>query len=357
MSFMISKRKIGSGHPVYIIAEMSANHGQDFDKAVRIVEAAKACGADAVKLQTYTADTMTLDCDNEYFRIKGTIWEGKNLYELYQQALTPWEWHPKLKKVCEKLGLDLFSTPFDLTSVDFLEKMDVPAYKIASFELVDIPLLRRVAVTGKPIIMSTGMATREEIDEAVATIKSQGNDQIALLKCTSAYPALPEEMNLRTIADLSAVYGVPSGLSDHTLGNAVSVASVALGGRIVEKHLTLSRKDPGPDSVFSTEPAEFKSMVEDIRTVEKALGRVTYEITEKQKENRVFRRSLFAVKDIHEGELLSKDNVRAIRPGHGLHTRYWDQTLGRKALREIRRGTPLSADMVEGLCLEKKAGV
>jgi len=326
---------------------MSANHNQSLDKAIKIIEAAKTAGADAVKLQTYTADTMTIDCDNEYFKIKGTIWEGKNLYKLYQEACTPWEWHPKLKKVCDKFGLDFFSTPFDSTSVDFLERMGVSAYKVASFELVDIPLLKKVASTGKPIIMSTGMATLEEIDEAIQAVFNSGNNQLALLKCTSAYPAPPEEMNLNTIAHLSKTYGVPVGLSDHTLGSAVAVASVALGGCIIEKHFILDRKDCGPDSEFSTEPVEFKVMVDDIRTVEKALGKITYEITERQKENRIFRRSLFVVKDISKGESFSNENVRSIRPGHGMHTRYLEQIFGRKAIKDIKKGTPLSWNLID----------
>lgn len=348
MYISIANRRIGRGYPVYVIAEMSANHNQDFERAVKIAEAAKAAGADALKLQTYTADTMTLDCDKECFRIKGTIWNGNNLYQLYQQALTPWDWHPKLKRVCDDLGLTLFSTPFDPTSVDFLEDMDVPAYKIASFELVDIPLLKKVARTGKPIIMSTGMATPEEIDEALAAIKGEGNNQVVLLKCTSAYPAPLEEMNLNTIPALVEAYGLPVGLSDHTLGSVAAVAAVALGGCVLEKHLTLSRNDPGPDSAFSTEPLEFKAMVGDIRAVEKALGTATYEITAKQKENRVFRRSLFVVKDIKAGEIFSMNNIRSIRPGGGLHTRYLEQVLGKKAVTEIRRGVPLSWDLVEG---------
>lgn len=348
MHLSIANRRIGSGCPVYVIAEMSANHNQDFERAVKIAEAAKAAGADALKLQTYTADTMTLDCDNECFRIKGTIWDGSNLYQLYQQALTPWDWHPKLKRVCDSLGLTLFSTPFDPTSVDFLEGMDVPAYKIASFELVDIPLLRKVARTGKPIIMSTGMATPEEIEEALAAIRGEGNDNIALLKCTSAYPAPLEELNLNTIPALIETYGMPIGLSDHTLGSVAAAASVALGSCIVEKHLTLSRNDPGPDSAFSTEPHEFKAMVENIRAVEKALGKASYEVTAKQKENRVFRRSLFVVKDVKSGEVFSTDNVRSIRPGDGLHTRYFEQILGKRAASDIKRGVPLNWKLVEG---------
>jgi len=344
-SIVINSRQISKGKATYIIAEMSGNHNQDFNQAVKIIEAAKEAGADAVKLQTYTPDTITIDCDNEFFRIKGTIWEGKTLYDLYREAYTPWEWQPQLKKVANDLGMDLFSTPFDHTAVDFLEKMDVPVYKVASFELVDLPLLRKIAQTGKPIIMSIGMATLAEIDEAVGAIREAGGNQLALLKCTSAYPAPPEEMNLRTIPHLSEAFCVPVGLSDHTLGSAVSVAAVSLGACIVEKHFTLSRKDPGPDSTFSSEPHEFKEMVDAIRVTEEALGKVSYEITEKQRESRVFRRSLFVVKDIKEGEKFTEENVRSIRPGYGLHTRYLEVILGRKAKNDIAKGTPLSWDL------------
>ena len=342
----IENRHIGLGKPTYIIAEMSANHNQDFDQAVKIIETAKEAGADAVKFQTYTPDTITIDCDNDYFRIKGTIWEGKNLYELYGKAYTPWEWQPKLKKIANDLGMDLFSTPFDHTAVDFLEKMDVPAYKIASFELVDIPLLRKVAQTGKPIIMSTGMATLAEIDEAVNNIREAGGTKLALLKCTSAYPAQPEEMNLRTIPHLSEAFGVPTGLSDHTLGIAVPVAAVALGACIVEKHFTLSRDIPGPDSSFSIEPNEFKNMVEAIRLAEKALGKISYYVTECEATSHVFRRSLFVVKDMEPGEVFSHENVRSIRPGFGLHTKHLEDIIGRKATRKISRGTPLTWELV-----------
>ena len=342
----IGKRKIGTCRPAYIIAEMSANHHQDFNQAVKIIEVAKKAGADAIKLQTYTPDTITLDCDNEYFRIKGTIWEGKNLYELYGEAYTPWEWQPKLKEIANNLGLDLFSSPFDHTAVDFLEKMDVLVYKVASFELVDLPLLRKIAQTGKPIIMSIGMATIAEIDEAMRTIREAGGTELALLKCTSAYPALPEEVNLRTIPHLSDAFNVPVGLSDHTLGIAVPVAAVALGACIVEKHFTLSRAIPGPDSAFSLEPHEFKEMVDAIRTVEKAIGRVTYEVIEKEKASRVFRRSLFVVKDINKGEKFTNDNVRSIRPGHGLHTRYLKNITEKVAIKDIKRGTPLTWELV-----------
>ena len=345
-TILINGRKIGPGKPAYIIAEMSANHNQDFNQAVKIIEAAKEAGADAVKLQTYTPDTLTIDCNNEYFKIKGTLWEGKNLYELYGEAYTPWEWQPKLKKVADNLGLDLFSSPFDSSAVDFLEEMDVPAYKVASFELVDIPLLRKIAQTGKPIIMSTGMATLAEIDEAVSAIREAGGNQLALLKCTSAYPAPPEEMNLRTILHMAEAFGFPAGLSDHTLGIAVPVAAVALGACIVEKHFTLSRQDPGPDSAFSLEPHEFKEMVGAMRTVEKAFGKVSYEITEKQKASRVFRRSLFVVKDMQIGEVFTRENVRSIRPGNGLHTRYLEKILNRKATKKISKGTPLTWELV-----------
>ena len=357
MQLTINNRKIGKGNPVYIIAELSANHNQSIAKAIKLIEAAKQAGADAVKIQTYTPDTMTIDSDKEWFQIKGTIWEGKNLYKLYQEAFTPWEWQPQLKEVSENLGLDFFSTPFDFTAVEFLENMGVPAYKIASFELVDIPLLKRIAATGKPIIMSIGMANIAEIDEAVKTIFDSNNKQLALLKCTSAYPPVPEEMNLNTISHISDKYKVPVGLSDHTLGNAVALTAVALGACIIEKHFTLTRKDKGPDSAFSTEPAELKSMIDDIRIAEKALGKVSFEVTEKEKENRAFRRSLFVVKDIRKGEVLSRKNIRSIRPGYGLHTRYLEQILGKKAVKDIEKGTPLSVDLVEGYHPDEKGEV
>jgi pseudaminic acid synthase len=341
-SLFIKKWQIGNDNPVYIIAEISANHNQDFNQAVELIKAAKNLGADAVKLQTYTPDTLTINCDNNYFKIgKGTIWEGKNLYSLYKEAYTPWEWQPKLKKIANNLGLDLFSTPFDFSSVDFLESMDVPAYKVASFEIVDIPLIQKIARTGKPIILSTGMASLAEIEDAVHAIRNEGNDQIALLKCTSAYPALPEEMNLRTLPHLAEMFDVPVGLSDHTLGISVPVASIALGACIVEKHFTLSRQIPGPDNSFSLEPQEFKAMVEAIREAEKALGQVCYEVSEHEKASRVFRRSLFVVKDIKRGELFTAENVRSIRPGYGLPPKYLPLILGKTAMKNMKRGTPL----------------
>jgi N-acetylneuraminate synthase len=348
IAITIGKNCIGTHEKVYIIAELSANHNQNFDQAVELIKAAKDAGADAVKLQTYTQDTLTINCDNKYFTIgKGTIWEGKNLYDLYGEAYTPWEWQPKLKKIANNLGLDLFSTPFDSTSVDFLEKMDVPAYKVASFEIVDIPLIQKIAQTGKPIILSTGMASLSEIDEAVQAIHGEGNSQIALLKCTSAYPALPEEMNLKTIPHLAEAFQVPTGLSDHTLGIAAPVAAVTLGACIVEKHFTLSRSVPGPDSSFSLEPPEFRAMVDAIRQTEKSLGQVRYEVSEHEKASRVFRRSLFVVKDLKKGEVFSTDNIRSIRPGYGLPPKNIDIIVGRKASGNIIRGTPLTWEMIE----------
>lgn len=338
----IKKNRIGIGYPVYIIAELSANHNQDFNQALELIKAAKDAGADAVKIQTYTPDTMTIDCDNDFFKIgKGTIWEGKYLYDLYGEAYTPWEWHAELTQYANNLGLDFFSTPFDPTAVEFLEKMQVPAYKIASFEIVDIPLIRKIAQTGKPIILSTGMASVSEIDEAVQAIRDEGNNNIALLKCTSAYPAPPEEMNLKTIHHMSELFDVPVGISDHTLGISVPVAAVALGACIVEKHFTLSRSTPGPDSAFSLEPPEFKTMVDAIRETEKALGKVNYAVSEHEIASRVFRRSLFIVKNIKKGEIFSEENVRSIRPGYGLAPKYLPRIIGRRAKKDIIGGNPL----------------
>lgn len=346
----ISSKYVGADCPVYIIAEVSANHNQKFDQAIKIIHAAKESGADAIKLQTYTADTITINCNNEYFKIgKGSIWEGRNLYELYTEACTPWEWQPKLKAIANDLGMDLFSTPFDTTAVDFLDEMDVPAYKVASFELVDLPLLSYIAKKKKPIIMSTGMATLAEIDEAVRAIRDVGGSDLILLKCTSAYPALPEEMNLKTIAHLSSAFDVPSGLSDHTLGITVPVLSVAFGACIIEKHLTMSMSVHGPDSAFSMEPQEFKAMVDAVRTAERAIGEVKYSVTENEIASRVFRRSLFIVKDIKKGEVLTGENVRSIRPGHGLSPKLMSVVIGKCAVRDIERGTPLNWDMlIEG---------
>jgi len=342
----INRHRIGPGFPTYIVAEMSANHSHDFNKTVKILKAAKEAGADAIKLQTYTPDTLTIDCNNEYFQIKGTPWDGHTLYDLYGEAYTPWEWQPKLKRIANDLGMDLFSTPFDHTAVDFLEKMGVPVYKVASFELVDIPLLRKIAQTKKPIIMSTGMASLAEIDEAVNAILEAGGSKLALLKCTSAYPAPPEEMNLRTIPHLSEAFGVPVGLSDHTLGSAVSVAAVSLGACVVEKHFTLSRDIPGPDSAFSLEPHEFKEMVGAIRVTEKALGKVSYELTDHEVSSRTFRRSLFVVRNIKAGQIFSDATIRSIRPGYGLSPKFLKEVIGKRAAKDIRKGTPLSWAMI-----------
>ncbi|MEW9093553.1 MAG: pseudaminic acid synthase [Clostridiaceae bacterium] len=344
----IDGRIIGGNNPTFIIAELSANHLQKFDNAVKLIEEAKKAGADAVKLQTYTPDTITIDCDNEYFQIKqGTIWDGTTLYKLYEKAYTPWEWQPRLKKIAEDMGLICFSSPFDKTAVDFLEEMDVPAYKIASFEITDIPFIEYIASKGKPIIMSTGIATLSDIEEALNACKRMGNYEVALLKCTSSYPAPVEEANLKTIPNIEETFDVIAGLSDHTLGTAVSVAAVALGAKIIEKHFTLRREEGGPDSAFSMEPHEFKKMVEDIRTVEKAIGKVSYDLTEKQKRSREHSRSLFAVKDIRKGELLTEENIKSIRPGFGMPTKYIKDVLGKKARMDIKKGTPVEWEIVD----------
>lgn len=343
----IGNRLIGPGQPVYLVAEMSANHGQSLERAKDIIRAAKDAGADAIKLQTYTADTLTIDCNTPPFVVSGgLLWDGRTLYDLYREAYTPWEWHAPLKELAERLGLAFFSTPFDASAVDFLEDLDVPAYKIASFELVDLPLLKKVALTKKPIILSTGMATLGEIEEAVSTLRQHGCEELLLLKCNSAYPAPPEEMNLRTIPHLSEAFCAPVGLSDHTLGIAAAVTAVALGACLIEKHFTLSRSFPGPDSAFSLEPSEFKAMAEAIRIAEKALGTVHYSITPHEAASRVFRRSLFVVQDMKAGDPFTEANVRSIRPGHGLHPRYLGEILGRRASRNIPRGTPLQWDLL-----------
>ncbi len=343
----IGGRRIGAGESVYIVAEMSANHNQNFEQAVEIVHAAKKAGADAVKLQTYTPDTMTLPLDDERFQAgEGTPWEGRSLYDIYEDAYMPWEWQPELKTIANGLGLDLFSTPFDSSAVDFLETLNVPAYKVASFEIVDIPLIERIARTGRPIIFSTGMSTVAEIEEAIRAAREAGATQIALLKCTSAYPSPPEELNLLTIPHLMDTFVVPVGLSDHSLGIAVPVAAVALGACIVEKHFTLSQDIPGPDSSFSLEPQEFKTMVDAIRTAEKALGEIGYETSAAEAQSRVFRRSLFVVKDIKAGETFTDESVRSIRPGIGLHPRHLKEVLGQQAARDIKRGTPLAWELI-----------
>jgi pseudaminic acid synthase len=343
----IGNRCIGPGKPTYVIAELSANHNQDFETARAIIHAAKDAGADAIKLQTYTADTITMRSDKEYFRITGgTLWDGRILHDLYQEAFTPWEWQPKLKEIANDLGMHLFSSAFDDSAVDFLEQMNVPVHKVASCELVDIGLIQKMARTGKPLILSTGMASEEEIAEAVEAARGAGAPQIALLKCTSAYPARPEEANLITIPELVRRFGCPAGLSDHTMGIAVPVAAVALGACIIEKHLCLRRADGGPDSVFSLEPHEFKAMVEAVRTAEKALGSVQFAPGPSEAASRKFRRSLFVVEDIKKGDVFTKQNVRSIRPADGLHPRHFHEILGKHAACDVERGTPLSWTLV-----------
>ncbi len=340
----INGRIIGDGHPAYIIAEMSANHAGSLERALELVHVAKDAGADCVKVQTYTADTMTIDCHNEYFQIEKGTWEGEKLYGLYQKAYTPWEWQEQLRDEAAKVGIDFLSTPFDPRSVDFLEDLGVHFYKIASFELVDIPLLEYVAAKNKPIIMSTGMGTLEEIQEAVDAIYSTGNRQLALMKCSSAYPAKPEEMNLRTMQDLKERFGVPVGLSDHSMGAFSAATAVAMGANLIEKHFCISRAVKNPDSSFSMEPQEFREMVEQVREVEKAMGSVQYGVSRQEESNACFRRSLFVVEDIAAGEVLTPEKIRSIRPAYGLKPKHYQEVLGRTAKRALRRGTPLSFD-------------
>ena len=349
MGFKIGKKEIEDNSPTFIIAELSANHMNDFDIAVKTIEAMAESGADAVKFQTFTPDTITINCDNDYFQIKqGTVWDGQVLYNLYEDAYMPWDWQPKLKKIAEDLGLIVFSSPFDKTSVDFLEDMDVPAYKIASFEVTDIPLIEYVASKGKPIIISTGIADLDDIELAVQTCLDAGNNQIALLKCTSSYPAPLDEINLNTIHDIKERFDVIVGLSDHTLGWEVSTASVALGAKIIEKHFILDRNMGGPDSEFSMEPDEFKQMVDSIRNVEKALGTVSYELSDKMKSNREFSRSLFVVEDMKKGDIITEDNVRSIRPGFGLHPKYLNKILGKTINQNLKKGVPFNLNFLEG---------
>lgn len=345
----IDRRLIGMGHPAYLIAEISANHNQSYQQAVELIHAAKEVGADAVKIQTYTPDTLTIDVDTAHFRLDGgTPWDGRTLYQLYEEAYTPWDWQPKLNDEAKKIGISFFSTAFDATSVDFLEAMDVPAYKVASFEIVDIPLIRKIAATGKPMILSTGMATLAEIEAAVGEARLAGAGPIALLRCTSAYPASPEGANLRNILHLAQTFHAVPGLSDHTTGTTVPVAAVALGAKIIEKHFTLSRSSSSPDASFSLEPAEFRTMVDAVRIAEQALGDVTYGLGAQESSSQVFRRSLFIVEDTRAGEELTARNVRSIRPGYGLPPKYMDEVLGRHASRDLTRGTPLDWTMVDG---------
>lgn len=332
---------------VYLVAELSANHGHKLETALATVRAVKKSGADAIKIQTYTPDTITLDCSNEYFQIRqGTIWDGVTFHKLYQDAHTPWEWHETIRDEAVACGLDFFSTPFDFSSVDFLETLGVGIYKIASFEITDIPLIEYVASKGKPVLISTGIATLADIAEALDACKRMGNHDVTLLKCTSSYPALPEDANLLTIPNLAETFDVQVGLSDHTMGHAVAVAAVALGAKVIEKHFVLDRTIGGPDASFSMPPDEFKTMVENVRLTEKALGKVSYELTPNVRKIREFSRSLFVAEDMRAGELFTDKNLRSVRPGHGLHTRYWQEILGKKAAVDIAKGTPMNFNLV-----------
>ena len=346
-SFQIAGRPVGQNQPPYIVAELSGNHNGDLGRALAFVEMAKDAGADAVKLQTYTADTMTINHNAPEFKIDTGLWAGRHLYELYQQAHTPWEWHPSLFDKAEKIGITIFSTPFDFTAVDFLKDLGAPAYKIASFEAVDLPLITKAAGAGKPLIISTGMANLDEIGEAVEAAKLAGCDEIALLHCVSAYPTPVAESNLRTLADISQRFGTVVGLSDHSLGSAVSVAAVGLGACIIEKHVTLSRKDGGPDAAFSLEPEELAQLTANCHDAWNALGKINYERPNSEAPNVIFRRSLYAVTDIAAGEIISASNVRSIRPGFGLSPKYLADILGRKVSKAIGRGTPISWDLIE----------
>ena len=343
-SFAINNRAIDKHSPTYFIAELSCNHNQDKSVCFKLIDEAHKAGADAVKLQTYTADTMTIKCDKPIFKdcLNGTLWEGQTLHELYQKAYTPWEWHKELKEYANKLGMDLFTSPFDTTAVDFLETLDMPAYKIASFEITDHILIKRIAQTRKPVIISSGMASLSELNDAVSLLRQHGTTQICMLKCTSAYPAKPEDANLTTIKHMAKTFGIVSGLSDHTLGIEVPIASVLLGARVIEKHFTLSRDSGSPDDAFSLTPPEFKQMIDSIRIVEKTVGKITYAGVNSESSSKRFRRSLFVVEDVKKGDILTDKNVRSIRPSNGLHTRFYDEAIGKTAAQDIERGTPLS---------------
>jgi pseudaminic acid synthase len=344
----IGDRRVGANEPVYIVAELSANHNGSLDTAAEIVRAAKAAGADAVKLQTYTPEAMTIDVDRPEFRISGgTAWDGRTLHDLYSEGALPRDWHERLREVAAEVGIALFSSAFSRGDIDFLESLGVEVHKVSSFELVDLELVGEMARTGKPLILSTGMATDEEIADAIAAARSSGADDILLLKCTSAYPAPIEDMNLRAIATLRERYGVPIGLSDHTLGSTASISAVTLGACLIEKHLTLDRTQPGPDSSFSLEPKEFRALVEAIRATERSLGTGEVETGASEANNRSFRRSLFVVEDIPSGAELTRENVRSIRPGHGLAPKQLPEVLGRRTTRALTRGTPLDWSMVE----------
>lgn len=343
----IEGRVIGRNHPPYIIAEMSANHDGKLETALKIVEAAKAAGADAIKLQTYRPDTITLDCDSAEFRIEGGLWDGRTLYELYQEAHLPWEWHTPLFERARELGLTIFSSPFDTTAIDFLEDLGAPAYKIASFEAIDLPLIKYAARTGKPLIISTGMANAEEIEEAIDAARSGGCKQLAILHCVSGYPAPASDYNLLTVADMAQRYNLVIGLSDHTLDNTTAIAAVALGAAIVEKHFTLDRGAGGPDDSFSLEPGDMAALCRESRIAWTALGKVDYECKPSEERNAKFRRSLYFVKDLYAGDVVTPDAVRSVRPGYGLAPKHLDGILGRRVRQDVRSGTPVSWESVQ----------
>ncbi len=347
MTITIEGRKIGSGEPPYIVAELSANHNGSLERALESIAAAKRCGADAVKLQTYTADTMTIDCDLPDFRIEGGLWDGFKLYDLYKWAETPFDWHKAMFEHARRCGITVFSTPFDESAVDLLERLDAPAYKIASFELTDLPLIRYVAATGKPMIISTGMGSEVEIDEAVTTAREAGCEEIVLLHCISSYPAPMEQANLRQMAELERRFGIVPGLSDHTMGTVASVAAVSLGACFIEKHFTLTRADKGPDSEFSLEPTELERLCRDTKDAWSALGQASYQRQVVEEGNKIFRRSIYFVRDLPAGALVGPDDIRRIRPGLGLSPKHFDSLLGRRLLQPAVRGTPVSWDLFD----------
>jgi pseudaminic acid synthase len=344
----IDGKHIGEGYPAYIIAEMSANHLQDFDRAKKIIFEAKEAGADAVKLQSYRPDTITINCRGEEFMAtKGSLWEGKNLYELYEEAYMPWDWHKSLFEYAREIGITLFSSPFDFSSIELLEELKAPAYKIASYEILDIPLIRKAAKTGKPIILSTGIATLTDIERAINACHDEDNYNIAILKCVSQYPTPYHDLNLRTIPNIQETFDCVAGLSDHSMGSAVDVAAITLGAKIIEKHMTLRRTDGGADSAFSMEPEEFASMITDIHNIEKALGKCTYELTEAQKRGKKNARSLYVVQDINKGETFTEENLKCIRPGKGISTWYLDEILGKTSNRDLKRGMAMKWEYIE----------
>lgn len=344
---LIGNRKIGLQYPVYIIAEMSANHLMDYNRAREIIKLVKEAGADAVKLQTYTADTITIDCKDEQFQIHGGLWDGETLYSLYQKAYTPWEWQEDLTDYANSLGIDCFSSPFDLTAVDFMNEIGMQAFKVASYEINDIPMIKKIAKSHKPVIISTGTAHLEDIERALTTCTKENNENVVLLKCTSAYPSPYEDMNLNTIPLMRNTFDCIVGLSDHTLGSEVALGAVALGAKVIEKHVTIKRADGGPDGAFSMEIEEFADMVRQIRNLEKALGTATFKLTQNQEDARKGTRSLYVVKDMKEGELFTQENVKSIRPGGGLHTMYYEEILNKQARFDLKKGTPLTWNMVE----------